>query len=291
LRRRPRQLIVSAFRRVEEAMEFHHLSYRKSDHIALVTLDNPATMNAMTGQMLASFTRAIERARHDDDVRVLVVTGAGRGFCSGADTEMLIALATGKPVPGAVEEQGWRRDLQPVGWWGVEVSQFEKPTIAAINGSAVGGGFALAMACDLRIIASDAMFGMASTHRYALPPEGGITYTLPRIVGLTKACELLLTGDLVDGAEAERIGLVNRSLPREQVLEAAMALAAKISGNGPIGMAMTKQLIYRGLAETSIATQVEREDAALARGFKTEDFREGATAWWVDKRKPVFKGR
>lgn len=273
-------------------MDLKNVQYSKSNHIALITLDQPEKMNAMTGQMLASFSRAVEQARYDDDVRVLVVTGAGQGFCSGADTEMLIALATGKPVPGAVEQHSWRKNLEPVGWWSVEVgSQFEKPTIAAINGSAVGGGFALAMACDLRIIAQDARFGMASTHRYALPPEGGVTYTLPRIVGLTKALELLLTGDLVDGVEAERMGLVNRAVPREQVLEVSMALAAKIAANGPIGMALTKQLIYRGLDETNIATQVEREDAALARGFRTEDFVEGAKAWWVEKRKPVFRGK
>jgi enoyl-CoA hydratase/carnithine racemase len=274
-----------------EPMEYHDLIYEKSDHIATITLNNPEKLNAMTGQMLASFSRAVERVRQDDDVRVLVLTGAGRGFCTGADTEMLIALAEGRPVPGAVEDEGRRHAMEPIGWFSVEVSQLEKPTIAAINGPAVGGGFALAMACDLRIIADDAQFGMASTHRYALPPEGGITYTLPRIVGLTKACELLLTGDLVDGVEAERIGLVNRAVPREEVLGAALELAEKIAGNGPIGMELTKQLIYRGLHETSIATQVEREDAALVRGFKTEDYVEGSTAWWIDKRKPVFKGR
>ena len=110
-------------------------------------------------------------------------------------------------------------------------------------------------------------------------------------MGLTKACELLLTGDLVDGVEAERIGLVNRAVPREQVLDTALELAGKIAGNGPIGMELTKQLLYRGLQETNIATQVEREDAALRRGFATEDYVEGSTAWWIDKRKPVFKGR
>lgn len=272
-------------------MEFEDLSYETSDHIATITLRNPEKLNAMTGRMLASFSRAIELARHDDDVRVLVLTGEGRGFCTGADTEMLIALAQGKPVPGAVTEESRRKDLEPIGWFGVEMSQLEKPTIAAINGSAVGGGFALAMACDLRVIAEDAKFGMASTHRYALPPEGGITYLLPRIVGLTKACELLLTGDLVDGAEAERIGLANRSVPAADVLKVAMELARKIAGNGPIGMELTKQLIYRGLDESSIASQVEREHAALVHGFQTEDYREGATAWWIDKRKPVFVGR
>jgi enoyl-CoA hydratase/carnithine racemase len=274
-----------------EAMDYCDLIYEKSKHIATITLDNPEKLNAMTGKMLSSFSQAIEEVRQDDDVRVLVLTGAGRGFCTGADTEMLIALAKGEPVPGAVEETGRRHDMEPIGWFGVEVSQLEKPTIAAINGAAVGGGFALAMACDLRVIANDATFGMASTHRYALPPEGGITYTLPRIVGLTKACELLLTGDLIDGREAERIGLVNRSVPTEQVLASAMELAEKIAGNGPIGMELTKQLIYRGLNETSIATQVEREDAALVRGFKTEDYVEGSTAWWIHKRKPVFKGK
>lgn len=272
-------------------MEFDDLIYEKTNHIATITFDSPEKLNAMTGKMLASFSRAIDLVRNDDDVRVLVVTGAGRGFNTGADTEMLIALAKGLPVPGAVEEEGRRKAMEPIGWFSVEVSQLEKPTIAAINGPAVGGGFALAMACDLRIIANDAEFGMASTHRYALPPEGGITYTLPRIVGLTKALELLLTGDLVDGIEAERIGLVNRSVPKEEVLKVSLELAEKIAGNGPIGMELTKQLIYRGLSESSIATQVEREDAALVRGFKTEDYEEGAVAWWIDKRKPVFKGK
>lgn len=272
-------------------MDYCDLTYEKANHIATITLDNPDKLNAMTGKMLASFSQAIEQVRRDDDVRVLVVTGAGRGFCTGADTEMLIALAKGEPVPSAVEEESRRHAMEPIGWFGVEVSQLEKPTIAAVNGAAVGGGFALAMACDLRVIAEDATFGMASTHRYALPPEGGITYTLPRIVGLTKACELLMTGDLIDGSEAERIGLVNRAVPSDQVLESAMELATKIAGNGPIGMELTKQLIYRGLQETSIATQVEREDAALTRGFKTDDYVEGSTAWWIDKRKPVFKGK
>jgi enoyl-CoA hydratase/carnithine racemase len=272
-------------------MKYHDLIYEKSNHIATITFDNPKKLNAMTGQMLASFSEAVEQVRQDDDVRVLVLTGAGRGFCTGADTEMLIALAMGKPVPGAVEKESRRKDMEPIGWFGVEVSQLEKPTIAAVNGPAVGGGFALAMACDLRVIATDATFGMASTHRYALPPEGGITYTLPRIVGLAKACELLLTGDLVDGIEAERIGLVNRAVPRERVLDTAMEFAEKIAANGPIGMELTKQLIYRGLNEASIATQVEREDAALVRGFKTEDYVEGSTAWWIEKRKPVFKGK
>ncbi|MBW2423265.1 MAG: enoyl-CoA hydratase/isomerase family protein [Deltaproteobacteria bacterium] len=273
-------------------MEFHDLLYEKKGHVATITFHNPEKLNAMTGKMVASFSRAIEEVRHDDEVRVLVLTGTGRGFCTGADTEMLIALARGEPVPGAVEEEPTRRQrLEPVGSFGVEVSQLEKPTIAAVNGPAVGGGFAIAVACDLRIIAEDASFGMASTHRYALPPEGGITYTLPRIVGLTKACELLLTGDLIDGVEAERIGLATRAVPTDEVLPTAMELAEKIASNGPLGMEMTKQLIYRGLSETNIATQVEREDAALARGFRTEDYVEGATAWWIDKRKPVFHGR
>ena len=272
-------------------MKLDHLKYEKSSHVATITFCQPEKMNAMTGRMLASFSRALEEARGDDDVRVVVITGEGKGFSSGADTEMLIALAQGKPVPGAVEDENRRKEAEPIGWFGVEVAQVEKPTIAAINGSAVGGGFAVAMACDLRIIADDARIGMASTHRYALPPEGGLTYLLPRIVGLTKAIELLFTGDLIDGREAARIGLVTRSVPRNEVMTASRELAEKIASNGPIGMELTKHLIYRGLNEADIGTQTEREGAAMVRGFQTEDFREGATAWWVDKRKPVFKGR
>ncbi|MDP6978490.1 MAG: enoyl-CoA hydratase-related protein [Myxococcota bacterium] len=272
-------------------MEFDDLLYEKANHIAKITFDNPEKLNAMTGRMVEALPAAIDKARQDDDVRCVVFTGRGRGFNTGADTEMLIALAMGKPVPGAVEIESRRKDLEPIGWFGVEVSQLEKPTIAAINGPAVGGGFAIAMACDLRVIASDAKIGMASTHRYALPPEGGLTWLLPRIVGLTKASELLLTGDLLEGDEAERIGLVTRSVPREEVMPTAMTYAEKIAGNGPVGMELTKQLIYRGLREDNIATQVEREHAALVHGFKTEDYTEGARAWWIEKRKPVFKGR
>lgn len=272
-------------------MELKGVNYEVADHIATISLCQPEKMNAMTGPMLASFARALEEADRDDEVRVVVITGEGKGFCSGADTEMLIALAQGKPVPGAAVEENRRDSAKPIGSFGPEVARVAKPTIAAINGSAVGGGFAVAMACDLRVIADDAQFGMASTHRYALPPEGGITYVLPRVVGLAKAYELLLTGDLVDGTEAERIGLVNRSVPRDEVMPVALELAAKIAGNGPIGMELTKHLINRGLQEVDIATQTERESAAIARAFQTEDFREGATAWWVDKRDPEFKGR
>ncbi|MCB1679015.1 MAG: enoyl-CoA hydratase/isomerase family protein [Halioglobus sp.] len=272
-------------------MTYQNLTYETQNHIALITLDNPEKMNAMTAQMVTSFSRAVEAARGDDQVRVVVLTGRGRGFCSGADTELLIALAQGKPAQNSSSEDSRRHYMEPIGWFGAEIAQLEKPTIAAINGSAAGGGFALAMACDMRIIAEDAKFGMASTHRYALPPEGGITYTLPRIVGLSKACELLLTGDLVSGAEAERLGLANRAVPAGEVLTQAMQLAEKIAGNGPIAMELTKQLIYRGLHESNIGTQIEREHGALVRGFNTEDYREGAIAWWIDKRKPNFKGR
>ncbi|MBT4519326.1 MAG: hypothetical protein HOC23_04905 [Halieaceae bacterium] len=272
-------------------MSYQHLLYQKSDHIGTITFNNPEKLNAMTGEMVASFSRVIEDVRSDDDVRVVIFTGSGEGFCTGADTEMLIALAQGKPVSGAVEDDSRNHYMEPIGWFGAEVSQLQKPTIAAINGAAVGGGFAIAMACDLRIIAEDVLIGMASTHRYALPPEGGITYTLPRIVGLTRALELLLTGDLVMGDEAERMGMVTRAVPRMEVMSATMELAQKIAGHGPIGMELTKALIYRGLQEPNIASQIEREDAALKMGFKTEDYVEGATAWWIDKRKPVFKGR
>ncbi len=272
-------------------MTYQNLIYRTENHIALITFDNPEKMNAMTGEMCVSFSRAIEAARCDDDVRVVVLTGSGRAFCSGADTEMLIALAQGKHAQNTGSDESRRRYMDPIGSFGAEIGELEKPTIAAINGSAVGGGFAVAMACDMRIIANEAKFGMASTHRYALPPEGGITYTLPRIVGLSKACELLLTGDLVSGVEAERIGLASRAVPASEVLAESMKLAEKIAGNGPIGMELTKQLIYRGLHESNIRTQVEREHGALVQGFKTEDYREGATAWWIEKRKPVFKGR
>ena len=271
-------------------MDFEDVIFEKSNHIATVTLNNPEKLNALTGKMLPELSEALDIVRNDDDIRVMILTGAGRGFCTGADVEMLLAIARGERVPGA-PEAGRREDLLPVGWFGVEVSQVEKPTIAAVNGPAVGGGFAIAMACDMRIISDRAIFGFMSTQRYALPPEGGVTYLLPRIIGLAKTCELLFTGAILDAPEAERMGLVNRMVPHDQVMEASMELAAKIAANGPLAMEVTKHLIYRGLEEKGIGPQVEREGPAVLRGLRTEDFREGALARWHEHREPVFVGR
>ena len=123
-------------------MTYQHLTYETHNHIALITLDNPEKMNAMTAQMVTSFSRAVEAARCDDQVRVVVLTGRGRGFCSGADTELLIALAQGKPAQNSGSEDSRRHYMEPIGWFGAEIAQLEKPSIAAINGSAAGGGFA-----------------------------------------------------------------------------------------------------------------------------------------------------
>ena len=272
-------------------MDTKHVLLETSQHIATVTLNNPEKLNAITGRMVSELTEVLDAVRHDDDVRVMVLTGAGRGFCSGADVEMLMRLARGEASAQGGDSRDRRQRLQPIAWFGVEIAQVEKPTIAAINGPAVGGGFAMALACDMRVVAESAVLGFMSTQRYALVPEGGVSYLLPRIVGLARACELLLTGDIIDAREAERLGLVNRVVPPDRVLQASMELAAKIAANGPLGMEMTKHLIYRGLEAADLPSHVERESAALVRGLQTEDFREGARAYYHEKRKPVFVGR
>ncbi len=269
-------------------MEFTDALLEKTGHVATVTLNNPEKVNAITTKMVRELREVLDIVRNDDDIRVMVLTGAGHGFCSGADTEMLMRLAT---QGGSAPRDGTRRErLEAPAWFGVQVAQVEKPTIAAVNGAAVGGGFSLALACDMRIMSDQAVIGFMSTKRYALVPEGGVSYLLPRIIGLARAAELLFTGDILDAAEAERIGLVNRVVPHDQVMSASMELAERIAANGPIGMEVTKHLLYLGLQATDIASHTEREGAAILAGLRTEDFREGATAYYREHRTPVFTG-
>ena len=222
-------------------------------------------------------------------MRVLVLTGAGRGFCSGADTEMLIALAMGKPVPGAVAQESWHKNLEPIGWFGVEVSQLEKPTIAAIEGWCLAGGLELALWCDLRIASAGSQLGFPE-RRWGVPLIDGGTQRLPRIVGPGKAIELITTAAKIDADEAFRIGLVERLVSDEELEPAAHDLAATIAAQPPLAVRGAKRAVHAALDGRSVrdGLVVEAEGQSVCMG--SDDFREAITAF-VEGRPPLYQGR
>ncbi|MBA3672124.1 MAG: enoyl-CoA hydratase/isomerase family protein [Gemmatimonadaceae bacterium] len=214
-----------------------HLSIGTTGGVRTITLDRPERLNAVNDALAASLTDALYEASQDDAVRVVVITGAGRAFCAGVD------LSANPSVPGMTRSQR----LDPFAWvgrWVHAVVQCEKPVIAAVNGAAVGAGFGLALACDIRL-ASDAATFSAGYIRLGLSPDAGVSYFLPRHVGLGRASELLLTGRTVDAAEADRIGLVAARLANETFAAEVASYAARLAAGAPLAQALTKRLLIQ----------------------------------------------
>jgi len=260
-------------------MDYEHLIYTKADGIATLTLNRPQKLNAFTWGMYQGMYDIIKEVESDAEVRVFVITGTGRAFCVGADVKSL--------------EQGFANQLAIKPDAGSELlpiplQRMGKPVIAAINGIAAGGGLDAACACDIRIASERATFSSLFVRRGLLPTLGG-TYFLPRLIGVDKACELIWTGDLIDAREAERIGLVTRVVPHEELEAATEELAVKLAKGPPLAIARSKQVIYKGLNMElkSALDDIMREWAALV---QTEDHQEALRAF-LEKREPVFKGR
>ncbi len=262
-------------------MEF--VSYELLDHVATITLNRPEVMNALNRGMYAELELAFRDANRDPEVRCVVLTGAGRAFCSGDDVKQIMlgeqrdATATRlrdarpRPTPAAAA-----------------VLECDRPVIAAVNGPAVGWGMDLTLFCDIRIASENARFGELFIKRGLVSDIGGL-WRLPRIVGPSKAAELLFTGEVIDAREAERIGLVSRVVPAEDLLPAALELALKIAANPPIAMRYMKEGLRRSV-HASMEEMGEYVGNALAYLFTTEDHREGALSF-VERREPVFRGR
>ncbi len=255
--------------------------YHTEDTIGIITLERPDNRNSMTPELLDAFMVASAHARADTHIRVLVVTGTGTCFSSGADFKS--TLQRDDPNALAPHERSYAMYVPFLSLLDIEV-----PVIGALNGHAVGGGFGLALVCDMRIGAVNAKYG-ANFAKLGLAPGMSISYLLPRLVGMARANEMLLSGRLVEGEEAERIGILNRAVPATEVMPAAIELARAIAANAPLAVRHTKAAIRRGLALTVREAAME-EAVAQAETVGTEDCKEGIAAL-LAKRTPVFTGR
>jgi 2-(1,2-epoxy-1,2-dihydrophenyl)acetyl-CoA isomerase len=270
-------------------MAFEEILYEKAEGVATITLNRPERMNAFTRTMIQEWAQALEEARLDADVRAVVVTGAGRGFCAGADLRgdsMVAQTARSEGPPSAADLRNWLRDS--VHYVPRQVALLDKPYIAAVNGPAVGAGMDMCSMCDLRLASEEARFSMGYVKVGLVPGDGGCYY-LPRIVGLAKALELIWTGDFVNAREALRIGYVSNVVPASDLLPAAQELAARIARGPAVAVQLAKRLAYRG-TESSVWEAMEAASQAMAIVQSTEDAREGPRAF-AEKREPQFRGR
>lgn len=249
------------------------------DTIGLITLNRPASRNSMTAELLDAFADASAQARAAAP-RCVIVTGTGACFSAGADLKAAFQRQGDQRAP---HERSYAM-YAPF----LSLLDLDVPVIAALNGHTVGGGFGLALVCDLRIGARTAKYG-ANFVRLGLAPGMAISYLLPRLIGLARASELLYTGALVDGAEAERLGILNRAVDDARVLDEALALARQIAAAAPQAIRATKRAMRRGLA-LAIREAAELEAYAQAETVATDDAREGVAAQ-LAKRPPVFTGR
>jgi enoyl-CoA hydratase/carnithine racemase len=247
--------------------------------IGVLTLNRPDNRNSMTPELLDAFAAASAQARATD-LRCVVVTGTGTCFSSGADFKSTVQRDGGHRAPNERSYAMYESFLS--------LLDIAVPVIGALNGHTVGGGFGLALVCDLRIGARDARYG-ANFVKLGLSPGMAISYLLPRLIGVARASELLLTGRLIDGAEAERLGILNRAVAADDVLGEALALARAIADNAPLAVRATKRAIQRGL-DLQIRDAARLEAYAQAETLATDDAREGIAAL-LAKRPPKFTGR
>ena len=255
-------------------------------NVTLVTLNRPERMNAMAFDVMIPFREALEEISYDNDTRVVVITGAGHGFCSGADLEDsgVVPNISGLTRPGIA-----RRAMGVLDDVILALRKMHQPVIGAINGAAIGGGFCLAVACDIRIASDAAYFRAAGINNGLTASELGISYLLPRAIGSSRAFDIMLTGRDVDAAEAERIGLVSRVVAGEELLDACYETASRIIGFSRVGVELTKRMLWSGLDASSLTAHMDHEGhAQLFVRMTTENFEEAIRAR-REKRPPVFR--
>jgi enoyl-CoA hydratase len=259
-------------------MEFKNLKFEKDGNIGILTLSRPKALNALNTEVLLELKSAVEIIQEDENIYVLIFTGEGKAFVAGGDITEMKDLDSIKGLAYAELGSEIFRNIE----------RLKIPTIAAINGFALGGGCELAMSCDLRIASDNAKFGQPETGLGIIPGFSGCV-RLPRIVGLAKARELIYTGDIIPASEAEKIGLVNKVVPADQLMNAAMEMAKKIAAKAQLAIRFSKMAINKGV-ETDIDTAIAFENQLSALCYTTEDQKEGLAAF-VEKRAAEFKAR
>lgn len=259
-------------------MELKNIIYETREGMAIITINRPKVLNALNHEVFLDIKTAVEAAEADDEVKVMIITGGEKVFAAGAD---IGGMASVGPMEIFKSNEETHSIFN-------KVENASKPVIAAICGYALGGGCELALACDMRIAGESAKFGLPEI-KLGIFPGGGGTQRLPRLVGMGRAKELMYTGDMVDAQAAEKIGLVNRVVPDDQVQKEAEKLAQKIASRGGAALNLLKTAINRGNA-TDLAAGLSIERQCFSLLFTTEDQKEGMKAF-LEKRKPEFKGR
>jgi len=259
-------------------MSYETIILDRKEGIEYLTINRPKVFNAINNQMIEEMKRAIEEFHQDKLVGVVIITGTGKAFQTGADIEELSQMS---PLEILQWNQGVVENFDAL-------EKMRQPVIAAINGYALGGGLELALACTIRIAADSAKMGLPEVKIGILPGAGG-TQRLPRLIGKGLAAEMILTGEMIDAKEAYRIGLVNRVVPAEQLMATAEEIGRKILRNAPIAVALAKDAIEVG-KNLPLDGAIQYAQKNCITCFSTEDMKEG-TAAFLQKRKPQFKGR
>jgi 2-(1,2-epoxy-1,2-dihydrophenyl)acetyl-CoA isomerase len=268
-------------------MSTETILFEKHEHVAILTLNRPERLNAINTTLRSEVAEAVKEAHADDEVRVLILTGAGKGFCSGAD--MVAAAAAGRQGPPAptnqnerIDEDGW------VGRWAKMFHRFDKPVIAAVNGVAAGAGMSTALAADMRIGSEHARFKTVFIER-SLSPDSGMSYFLPRIVGYARAADLIFTSRSVAADEAYRLGLLDRLVRHEQLIEEAVKVANEMTQWPPLALRVSKRVLQHNF-EAGIDDAMKTESVGLGHARRaTNDAKEAMLAF-TEKRKPTYTG-
>jgi len=264
-------------------MEYETIILEKADKIATITLNRPQKRNAFNSRLLDEFVEAAEDVAEDPEVNVLIITGAGSAFCSGNDFSDDRPSRGDTPETVVMRQAIASQEKQMLG-----LRKIPKPVIAMVNGPVIGAGLGFCLSSDIVIASESAVFGFGFV-RLGLHPESGLTFLLPRVVGIAKACELLFLGKAIDAKEAERIGLINLVTPRDKLLGTTMELAQNLASGPGIAIGLSKISLYQSWGNGMISA-LENEARANAICASTEDFREAVRSF-REKRPPKFSGK
>jgi len=265
-------------------MDYETILLEKKENVATLILNRPERLNALTEQMCEELLDAVNKLAKDDTARVLVITGSGRAFSAGLELDWARSMVEQRRRGEKVYDlPNWLTKLH------LALIDMPYPTIATINGAAVGGGITMTLSCDIRIAAEDARISFPFVSSVGIIPEINSTYMLPRLVGMGKACELIFTGKTITGKEAKEIGLVNDAVPLAELQKVTSGLAETIAKGAPMVMRLAKKGLYQGL-DADRYKQLLWEEATIRATFESEDCAEAVEAF-LAKRKPVFKGR